>query len=60
MPPAKADWSSKWLTKTKPRRSKRRPRLRPKLLKLLPLVKQLFGPYKAKLEAEGRDDLLKA
>jgi hypothetical protein len=31
-----------------------------KLLKLLPLAKQLFGPYKAKLEAEGRDDLLKA
>ena len=39
MPPAKADWSSKWLTKTKPRRSEAAParggcrsrRLRPKL-----------------------------
>lgn len=31
-----------------------------KLLKLLPTAKQLFGPYKAKLEAEGREDLLKA
>lgn len=31
-----------------------------KLLKLLPTAKQLFGPYRQKLEADGRDDLLKA
>ncbi|MBC3189685.1 sterol carrier protein [Pseudonocardia sp. C8] len=31
-----------------------------KLLKLLPLAKQLFGPYRERLAAEGRDDLLKA
>lgn len=31
-----------------------------KLLKLLPLAKQLFGPYRRKLEADGREDLLKA
>lgn len=31
-----------------------------KVLKLLPMAKQLFGPYRAKLEADGRDDLLKA
>lgn len=31
-----------------------------KLLKLLPVAKQLFGPYRAKLEADGRHDLLAA
>lgn len=31
-----------------------------KLLKLLPMAKKLFGPYQAKLEADGREDLLKA
>ncbi|ANY07370.1 sterol carrier protein [Pseudonocardia sp. HH130630-07] len=31
-----------------------------KLLKLLPLAKQLFEPYRRRLEAEGREDLLKA
>lgn len=31
-----------------------------KVLKLLPIAKQLFSPYKAKLQAEGREDLLKA
>ena len=40
MPPAKADWSSKWLTKTKPRRSKN-PQLR-RLLKRLPPLKHLL------------------
>lgn len=29
-----------------------------KLLKLLPMAKQLFGPYQEKLRAEGRKDLL--
>lgn len=31
-----------------------------KLLKVLPLAKQLFGPYKLSLERNGRDDLLRA
>ena len=31
-----------------------------KLLKVLPLAKGLFGPYRARLEAAGRDDLLAA
>lgn len=31
-----------------------------KLLKLLPTAKRLFGPYRKKLEAEGRQDLLVA
>ncbi|MBP2365754.1 sterol carrier protein [Pseudonocardia parietis] len=31
-----------------------------KLLTLLPMAKQLFKPYQAKLQAENRDDLLKA
>ena len=31
-----------------------------KLLKLLPLAKQLFGPYKQNLEERGRQDLLNA
>lgn len=31
-----------------------------KLLKLLPLAKGLFGPYRARLEAAGRSDLLNA
>jgi hypothetical protein len=39
MPPAKADWSSKWLTKTKPRRWKHPPKLRLKLLPLRKLAK---------------------
>ena len=36
MPPAKADWSSKWLTKTKPRRWKL-PRKQSRALRLKPL-----------------------
>ena len=39
MPPAKADWSSKWLTKTKPRRSKLPPKRRPKRLPLRKFAK---------------------
>lgn len=31
-----------------------------KLLKVLPLAKGLFGPYRARLEAAGRSDLLDA
>ena len=31
-----------------------------KLLKVLPLAKQLFGPYRESLERNGREDLLKA
>lgn len=31
-----------------------------KLLKVLPLAKQLFGPYRERLEASGRKDLLDA
>jgi hypothetical protein len=31
-----------------------------KLLKVLPLAKQLFGPYKQNLEERGRQDLLAA
>lgn len=31
-----------------------------KLLKVLPLAKQLFGPYRERLEAAGRKDLLDA
>ncbi|MDQ4116070.1 MAG: sterol carrier protein [Actinomycetota bacterium] len=31
-----------------------------KLLKMLPLAKQLFGPYKQNLEERGRHDLLTA
>ncbi|MFB9382694.1 sterol carrier protein [Pseudonocardia petroleophila] len=31
-----------------------------KLLKVLPLAKQLFGPYRAHLESAGRSDLLDA
>lgn len=31
-----------------------------KLLKVLPLAKQLFGPYKQSLERNGRQDLLNA
>lgn len=31
-----------------------------KLLKMLPLAKQLFGPYKQDLEQRGRQDLLAA
>lgn len=31
-----------------------------KLLKMLPLAKQLFGPYKKDLEQRGRQDLLSA
>jgi hypothetical protein len=31
-----------------------------KLLKMLPLAKQLFGPYKQDLEERGRQDLLSA
>lgn len=31
-----------------------------KLLKVLPLAKQLFGPYKQNLQERGRDDLLAA
>ncbi|MGH3616369.1 MAG: sterol carrier protein [Pseudonocardia sp.] len=31
-----------------------------KLLKMLPLTKGLFGPYRARLEAAGRSDLLDA
>jgi hypothetical protein len=31
-----------------------------KLLKVLPLAKSLFGPYKAMLEEKGRSDLLAA
>lgn len=31
-----------------------------KLLKVLPLAKGLFGPYRARLEAAGRKDLLNA
>ena len=48
MPPAKADWSSKWLTKTKPRRSKPPPRRlpsrrlrQPKPLRRLRLLRKL-------------------
>ena len=41
MPPVKADWSSKWLTKTKPRRwtlpPRRQPKPRPQRKRLLPL-----------------------
>ena len=40
MPPAKVDWSSKWLTKTKPRRSKTLQLQH--LLKRLPLLRQLL------------------
>lgn len=31
-----------------------------KLLKVLPLAKQLFGPYRERLAADGRTDLLEA
>jgi hypothetical protein len=31
-----------------------------KLLKMLPLAKGMFGPYRARLEAAGRSDLLNA
>jgi hypothetical protein len=31
-----------------------------KLLKMLPLAKSLFGPYRAMLEESGRDDLIRA
>ena len=41
MPPVKADWSSKWLTKTKPRRWKLPPRRQPKPL---PQRKRLLPP----------------
>ena len=56
MPPAKADWSSKWLTKKKPRRSPtlrlKQLRLRPKL-RPRPLLRQMLLPPKRLLPSSS-------
>jgi ribosomal protein S5 len=54
MPPAKADWSSKWLTKSKPRRRHRRRQPRSAAEPTRPLRAERRGPWRRRVAARRR------